>query len=79
MSENDGAGDRAGRARRAAELVGAWRLLRAYALVEPAIASALRAIDTTEMSGRIDAAAIDAALIAAQAELDRCTAAAERG
>ncbi|MEU5425799.1 hypothetical protein AB0H73_09345 [Streptomyces olivoreticuli] len=64
-------------ARSAEKLVQAWSLLRVYASLEPALGRALEAVDTTEMTGPIDATAISVALGEAQAEADRCTALAE--
>ncbi|GAA3086938.1 hypothetical protein GCM10020000_87060 [Streptomyces olivoverticillatus] len=64
-------------ARNAEELVRAWSLLRVYASREPALGRALAAVDTTEMTGPIDATAIEVALGEAQTEADRCTALAE--
>ncbi|MYZ40931.1 hypothetical protein GT002_38955 [Streptomyces sp. SID4917] len=65
-------------ARNADELAQALSLLLTYACLEPAIATALARIDTTEMTGPLDEAGLRAELAEAEAERDVNAALAER-
>lgn len=65
-------------ARSADGLAQSLRLLLTYARLEPAIATALARIDTTEMTGPLDEAGLRAELAEAEAERDANAALAER-
>ncbi|WP_432156123.1 hypothetical protein [Streptomyces sp. bgisy153] len=78
MDHDQTAAGHAAAARSSGELAQALSLLLAYIRVEPAIATALARIDTTEMAGPLDEAGLRAELAQAEAERDINAALAER-
>ncbi|MFJ3182457.1 hypothetical protein ACIPJN_29275 [Streptomyces sp. NPDC086796] len=78
MDHAQTAADHAQAARGADELAQCLSLLLTYTRLEPALATALARIDTTDMTGPLDEAGLRAELAEAQAERDANAALAER-